>query len=135
MQTRHNRTKIYLLGAAGGIIAFFSAIVVASVSGFGDFDTAFPIVTVLATVGTALLATVGVSVATYRWPDKLLLTTAAVLLIAATIARPLYFRPQDTLILFTPAMVFPVGIILGTPALMIATFRMLKDRHGGSPHR
>lgn len=71
---------------------------------------------------------------TYRWPGKLLPTTAVVLLTDATIAGPLYFRPQDTFILVTPAMIFPVGIILGTPALMIATCRMLKDRHGGSPY-
>lgn len=114
-----------------GIGILVAAAVLANVPSRDVSDSLFPVISKLVIAGIMVIIGAIMAAATRNWPNRRLFLVAAVLLIIAAVAYPISVSDQDKPVIFSPGLLFPIGVALGAPSLVIAAFRSLGKRSRG----
>lgn len=119
-----NRWHLGTLLVGIGLLA--AAAVLANVPSRDVSDSLYPVTSKLVIVGIVVIIGALVAATTRNWPNKRLFLVAAVLLVIAAVAYPISVSDQDKPVIFSPGLLFPIGVTLGALSLVIAVFRSLR---------
>lgn len=122
------KRRVYGLGLAGALLAFFAAAALTDLPSRETSDALFPLISILVQGGVLLVILVGVAALTYRCSNSAVFVGAVLLLAAAAAAYPTFLSDQNKPVIFSPGLFFPVGIAFGGPALVVSIFREVKRR-------
>lgn len=124
-----NRWHLSTLVAGIGILT--AAAILAEVPSRDVSDSLYPVTTKLVIAGIVVIIGALVAATTRNWPNRRLFLVAAALIVIAALAYPVSHADQDKPVIFSPGLLFPLGVMFGGTSLVIAVFRSVRQGSRG----